>query len=109
MNLENEWLHQKAFTKDQRKAARKKLTSGQACHMTAPEMIDVLTQQTWESTMADLFKEASDCFKAQHKVIDDYHKEIAAQKKAVEKAHKAEEHYAKKVQVEAKKVRAQAE
>ena len=109
MDLENEQLHQKAFTKDQQKAVRKKLTSGQAHHMTTPKMIDFLAQQTWESAMADLFKEASDCFKAQCKAIDDYHKEITAQKKAVEKACKAEEHYTKKVQVEAEKARAQAE
>ena len=64
MDLENEQLHQKAFGIDQRKAAKKKLASGQARHMTAPEMIDLLAQQTWESTMGELFKEASEQFKA---------------------------------------------
>jgi hypothetical protein len=42
MDLENERLRQKAFAKDQRKAVRKKLASGQARHMTAPEMMDLL-------------------------------------------------------------------
>ena len=42
MDLENEWLHWKAFAKDQQKAAKKRLVSGQACHMTAPEMLDSL-------------------------------------------------------------------
>ena len=42
MDLENEWLCQKAFAKDKQKAARRKLTSGQAHHMTAPEMLDLL-------------------------------------------------------------------
>ena len=55
---------QKAFGKDQWKAAKKKLASGQARHMTAPEMIDLLARQTWESTMGELFKEASEQFKA---------------------------------------------
>jgi len=43
MNLENEQLHQKAFGKDQQKATRKKLASGQARHMTTLEMMDLLT------------------------------------------------------------------
>jgi len=60
---------------------RKKFTSGQACHMTAPEMVELLTQQTWESAMGDLFKEASEKFKAQRKAIDNYHKAIAAEKR----------------------------
>jgi hypothetical protein len=47
MDLENERLCQKAFTKEKQKAARKKLTLDQACHMTAPEMIDHLARQTW--------------------------------------------------------------
>jgi hypothetical protein len=42
MDLENERLRQKAFAKEKQKATRKKLTSGQAHHMTAPEMIDHL-------------------------------------------------------------------
>jgi len=42
MDLENEWLCQKASAKDKQKAARRKLTSGQACHVTAPEMLDSL-------------------------------------------------------------------
>jgi hypothetical protein len=64
MDLENKNLCQKAFAKDQRKAVKKRLTSGQACHMTAPEMIDLLSRQTWETVMGKVFKEASDCFKA---------------------------------------------
>ena len=32
--------------------------------MTAPDMINLLVRQTWESTMKDLFKEASERFKA---------------------------------------------
>jgi hypothetical protein len=43
----------------------KKLASGQAHHMTAPEMMDLLTQKTWESAMGDLFKKISEQFKAQ--------------------------------------------
>jgi hypothetical protein len=42
MDLENERLHQKAFGKDKRKAAKNKLASGQVRHMTAPEMMDLL-------------------------------------------------------------------
>ena len=64
MDLENERLKKKAFTKDQQKTAKKKFTSGQAWHMTAHEVIDLLAQQTWESAMADVFKEASEQFKA---------------------------------------------
>ena len=64
MDLENEQLCQKAFGKDKQKAAKNKLTSGQACHMTASEMMDLLAQQTWESAMGELFKEASEWFKA---------------------------------------------
>ena len=64
MDLENKRLHQKAFSKDQRKALKKKFTSGQAHHMTAPEMIYLLAQQTWESVMGEVFKEASKQFKA---------------------------------------------
>ena len=41
MDLENEWLHQKVFTKNQEKAA-KNLASGKAHHMTTPEMMDLL-------------------------------------------------------------------
>jgi len=41
MDLQNEWLCQKAFTKNQQKAV-KKLASGQARHMTAPEIMDLL-------------------------------------------------------------------
>ena len=44
IDLENESLHQKAFTKDQQKAAKKRLTTGQVDHMTAPEMIDLLAK-----------------------------------------------------------------
>jgi hypothetical protein len=55
MDIENERLCRKAFGKDQRKA-RKKLPSGQACHMTAPEMMDLLARQTWETVMGDVFK-----------------------------------------------------
>lgn len=109
MDLENERLRQKAFAKEQRKAAKQKLASGQARHMTAPEMMDLLARQTWESTMKDLFKEASEKFKVQRKVIDDYHKGLAAEKKAKEKAQKAAERRAKKVEEEAEKARAQAE
>jgi hypothetical protein len=109
MDLENERLRQKAFAKDQQKAARSKLTSGQACHMTAPEMLDSLARQTWESTMGDLFKEASERFKALRKAIDDHHKQIAVEKKAEEKAKKAEERRAKKLEAEAEKARMWAE
>jgi cation transport regulator ChaB len=35
--------------------------------------------------MGELFKEASDQFKAQRKAIDDYHRETAAEKKVAEK------------------------
>jgi PHD/YefM family antitoxin component YafN of YafNO toxin-antitoxin module len=109
MDLENEQLHQKAFAKDKRKAARSKLTSGQARHMTASEMLDLLARQTWESMMGDLFKEASERFKALRKAIDDHHKQIAVEKKAEEKARKAEEQHAKKLEAEAEKARMRAE
>ena len=108
MDMENERLRQKAFTKCQQKAA-KKLTSGQAHHMTATEMMDLLAWQTWESAMRDLFKEASERFKAQRKAIDNYHKQIAANRKAEEKARKAAERQAKKAEKEAEKARALAE
>ena len=108
MDMENKRLHQKAFTKCQQKAA-KKLTSGQARHMTATEMMDSLARQTWESAMRDLFKEASERFKAQRKAIDNYHKQIAANRKAEEKARKAAERQAKKAEKEAEKARALAE
>lgn len=103
MDLENECLCQNAFAKEQWKAARQKLASGQVCHMTAPEMMDLLARETWESTMKDLFKEASEEFKAQRKEIDDYHKKLAAEKKAKEKAQKAAERQAKKAEEEAEK------
>ena len=109
MDLENERLHQKAFSKDQWKAAKKKLASGQARHMTAPEMIDLLARQTWESTMGELFKEASEQFKARRKAIDDYHKGIAAENKVAERARKAAACQAKKAELDAEKARAQAE
>jgi len=109
MDLENERLRQKAFSKDQWKAAKKKLASGQARHMTAPEMMDVLARQTWESAMGELFKEASERFKARRKAIDDYHRGIAAEKKVAEKARKAAARQAKKAELDAKKARAQAE
>jgi hypothetical protein len=109
MDLENERLRQKAFAKDQRKAAKRKLTSGQARHMTAPEMLDQLARQTWECKMGDLFKEASERFKILRKAIDDFHKEIAAEKKAQEKVRKAEERHAKKLEAEAEKARIRAE
>jgi DDE superfamily endonuclease len=109
MDLENERLRQKAFAKEQKKAAKQKLASGQARHMTAPEMMDLLARQTWEATMKDLFKEASEKFKVQRKGIDDYHKGLAAEKKAKEKARKAAEREAKKAEAEAEKARAQAE
>jgi hypothetical protein len=64
MDLENKNLCQKAFAKDHWKAAKKRLKSGQMHHMTAPEMIDLLVQQTWETVMGEVFKEASGCFKA---------------------------------------------
>ena len=41
MDMENEWLHKKAIMKSQQKATTK-LASGQACHMTVSEMIDLL-------------------------------------------------------------------
>ena len=109
MDLENKQLRQKAFAKDQRKAAKGKLTSGQARHMTAPEMIDLLARQTWESTMKDLFKEASERFKAMRKEIDEHHKQIIAEKKAAEKAKKAAEREVKRVEAEVEKARTQAE
>ncbi len=109
MDLENERLHRKAFAKDQRKATRKKFTTGQACHMTAPEMMEQLAQQTWESVMGDLFKEASEKFKAWRKAIDNYHKAIAAEKKEEERARKAADRQAKKLLTDAEKARVRAE
>ena len=108
MDLENERLRQKAFTKNQQKAT-KKLASGQACHMTAPEMMDLLARKTWESAMGDLFKEASEQFKARRKAIDDYHKQIVAERKLEERARKATECQAKKAEKEAEKTRILAE
>ena len=108
MDLENERLHQKAFSKDQWKATKKKFTSGQACHMTASEMMDLLAQQTWEAVMGDVFKEAAEWFKVLCKAIDDHHKEIAAECKAEEKVKKAAALQAKKAEAEAEKARAQA-
>jgi hypothetical protein len=63
MDLENEQLRQKAFGKDQQRAAKKKLVSGQARHMTAPEMVDLLARQTWESAMGDLISTIQDTTK----------------------------------------------
>ena len=91
MNLENKRLQKKAFAKDQQKTAKKKFTSGQAWHMTAPEMIDLLAQQTWELAMADVFKEASEQFKARQKAIDNYHKAIVAERKLADWEKKAVE------------------
>jgi hypothetical protein len=42
MDLENENLHQKAFGKDQQKAAKMRLMSDQAHHITPSDMIDLL-------------------------------------------------------------------
>ena len=89
MDLENERLRKKAFAKDKRKTAKKTFTSCQARHMTAPEMIDLLARQTWESAMADVFKEASEQFKARRKAIDNYHKAIVAEKKLADREQKA--------------------
>jgi len=104
MDFKNEQLRQKAFGKDQRKAAKKKLVSGQARHMTTPEMIDLLARQTWESAIGDLFKEASAQFSTQQKAIDNYHKGIEAGKKTAEKVQKAAAHQAKKAEMDAEKV-----
>ena len=109
MDLENERLQKKAFAKDKRKTAKKMFTSGQAWHMTAPEMIDLLARQTWESAMADVFKEASEQFKARQKAIDYYHKAIVAEKKLADREQKAVERRAKKAEVDAEKARLQAE
>lgn len=109
MDSENEQLCQKAFSKDQQKAARKKLTSGQAHHMTAPKIVDLLVQQTLESIMGDLFKEASEQFKMRQETIDDHHKQVTANKKVEEKAWKVEGCHAKILELEAKKARIWAE
>ncbi|KIJ92955.1 hypothetical protein K443DRAFT_13211 [Laccaria amethystina LaAM-08-1] len=53
--------------------------------------------------MRNLFKEASEQFKARRKAIDDYHKQVAAEKKLEEKAQKAVEPQAKKAEKEAEK------
>jgi len=76
--------------------------------MTAPEMMDLLAQQTWEAVMGDVFKEAAEWFKVLCKAIDDHHKEIAAECKAEEKVKKAAALQAKKAEAEAEKARAQA-
>jgi len=109
MDLENERLRRKVFAKDQRKATRKKFATGQARHMTAPEMMEQLARQTWESAMGDLFKEASEKFKARRKAIDDFHKAIAAEKKEEERARKAADRQAKKLLTDAEKARVRAE
>ena len=109
MDLENERLRKKAFAKDQRKAAKRKLTSGQAHHMTAPEMMDFLARQTWESAMGNLFKEASEQFKARRKAIDDHHKALAAEQKLADRERKAAERQAKKAEAEAEKAKMRAE
>ncbi|KIL55149.1 hypothetical protein M378DRAFT_18199 [Amanita muscaria Koide BX008] len=109
MDLENERLRKKAFAKDQRKTAKRKLTSGQARHMTAPEMIELLARQTWESAMADVFKEASSQFKARRKAIDDHHKALVTERKLADRERKAAERRAKKAEADAEKARLQAE
>ena len=53
--------------------------------MTAPEMIDLLAQQTWKSAMADVFKEASEQFKARRKAIDNHYKTLLAERKLAER------------------------
>jgi hypothetical protein len=63
MDLEDEGLRKKVFANDQQKTAKRKHTSSQACHVTAPEMIDLLARETWESAIANVFKEASEVFK----------------------------------------------
>ena len=77
--------------------------------MTASEMLDLLAQQTWETTMGDVFKEASERLKAQQKMIDNYHKGIAAEKKATEKVWKAAVCQAKKAETDIERARVQAE
>ena len=77
--------------------------------MTAPEMMEQLARQTWESAMGDLFKEASEKFKARRKAIDDFHKAIAAEKKEEERARKAADRQAKKLLTDAEKARVRAE
>jgi hypothetical protein len=106
MDIENESLRKKAFAKEKRK---RKLTSGQARHMTSNEMIELLARQTWESAMADVFKEASEQFKARRKAIDDHHKALAAEKKLADRKRKAAEQRARKAEAEAEKTRLQAE
>ena len=77
--------------------------------MTAPEMIDLLAQQTWKSAMAYVFKDASEQFKARQKAIDNYHKAIAAERKLADQEQKAAEQQAKKAEANAEKARLQAE
>ena len=96
MDLENEKLRKRAFEKDKRKAAKWKLTSRQARHMTGDEMLDSLARYDWESKMSDLFKEASPRFKAQKKGIDDYYKNIAEERKSADRATKDADRLAKK-------------
>ena len=109
MDLENEKLRKRAFEKDKRKAAKWKLTSRQARHMTGDEMLDSLARYDWESKMSDLFKEASPRFKAQKKGIDDYYKNIAEERKSADRATKAAARLAKKAETAAAKAAARAE
>ena len=88
MDLENERLRKQVFERENR-SKQSKLTSAQARHMTAIEMLDFLARQDWESQMKDVFKELAPQFKILKKNITDY-------QKAIEKAKKIEENNKKK-------------
>ena len=72
-------------------------------------MMDFLARQTWESAMGNLFKEASEQFKARRKAIDDHHKALAAEQKLADRERKAAERQAKKAEAEAEKAKMRAE
>ena len=101
MDLENEKLRKRAFAREGWKA-KKKLMTGQACHMTANENLDMLAQEDWEKLMQEVFKELSPCLKVQKKTITLFYQNLDKERKTAEQAQKAEECQAKRVAADAK-------
>ncbi|KAM6491080.1 hypothetical protein JOM56_000247 [Amanita muscaria] len=120
MNMENEQLRKKAFTRQ----PKKKTQGSHARHMTGNEVLDELAYREFEASMKAVLKEAGPRFKAIRKAIADHEKQLLnevrfeerrkkdeekAAEKACKDAEKAEEKVRKEVEKAAEKVRKEAE
>lgn len=81
MDKENERLRKQLFEKSKKHS--KKLTSGQARHMTAEENMVILAKEDWAAAMKEVFREP--VFKARKAAYEDYCRAAMAEEKAREK------------------------